>query len=126
MTQKEILEIAEQVYGKCEWSEAALMRLVTFAKLVAAHPQPTEERNFCPRCGKRTNDIHTCTPPKADHIEQHLEMVEQEPVIDKSAAIRIATALGWQPKREWVELTDEEINKLRYKKDWTAPWTDMT
>lgn len=24
----------------------------------------TEERNFCPRCGKRTNDIHTCTPPK--------------------------------------------------------------
>ena len=24
------------------------------------------------------------------------------PVIDKSAAIRIATALGWEPKREWV------------------------
>jgi hypothetical protein len=23
-----------------------------------------EERNFCPRCGKRTNDIHTCTPPQ--------------------------------------------------------------
>ena len=26
----------------------------------------TEERNFCPRCGKRTADlttIHTCTPP---------------------------------------------------------------
>jgi len=22
-----------------------------------------EERNFCPRCGKRTTDIHTCTPP---------------------------------------------------------------
>jgi hypothetical protein len=21
------------------------------------------ERNFCPRCGKRTKDIHTCTPP---------------------------------------------------------------
>ena len=27
-------------------------------------PQRTEERNFCPRCGKRTNDIHTCTPPR--------------------------------------------------------------
>lgn len=27
-------------------------------------PFPLEaERNFCPRCGKRTNDIHTCTPP---------------------------------------------------------------
>ena len=22
-----------------------------------------EERHFCPRCGKRTNGIHTCTPP---------------------------------------------------------------
>ena len=31
-----------------------------------------------------------------------------EPVIDKSAAIRIATALGWAPKREWVGLTDLE------------------
>lgn len=24
------------------------------------------EWNFCPRCGKRTNDIHTCTPPQGD------------------------------------------------------------
>jgi hypothetical protein len=23
------------------------------------------EWNFCPRCGKRTKDIHTCTPPNA-------------------------------------------------------------
>ena len=22
------------------------------------------EQNFCPRCGKRTQDIHTCTPPQ--------------------------------------------------------------
>ena len=33
-----------------------------------------------------------------------------EPVIDKSAAIRIATALGWEPKRE--PLTDEQIAEL--------------
>ena len=26
-------------------------------------PQRTEQ-NFCPRCGKRTQDIHTCTPPQ--------------------------------------------------------------
>jgi hypothetical protein len=29
--------------------------------------QPEQERNFCPRCGKRTKDltvIHTCTPPR--------------------------------------------------------------
>ena len=24
----------------------------------------SQERNFCPRCGKRTNYIHTCTPPR--------------------------------------------------------------
>jgi hypothetical protein len=23
-----------------------------------------EEHNFCPRCGKRNKDIHTCTPPQ--------------------------------------------------------------
>lgn len=60
--------------------------------------QPPEERNFCPRCGKRAGkndwDVHTCSPPqpeiecpdckqqrKPDHTEDNLEMVEkQEPV----------------------------------------------
>jgi hypothetical protein len=32
------------------------------------------------------------------------QRTEQEPVIDKSAAIRIATALGWTPPRTWVGL----------------------
>jgi hypothetical protein len=27
-------------------------------------PPPFRPQNFCPRCGKRTNDIHTCTPPQ--------------------------------------------------------------
>ena len=37
-------------------------------------------------------------------------------VIDKSAAIRIATALGWEPKKEWVGLTDDEVlDALRYE-----------
>ena len=29
---------------------------------ITTPPQRTEQ-NFCPRCGKRTKDIHTCTPP---------------------------------------------------------------
>ncbi len=47
---------------------------LTFAKELLAElisepentsmPWPDEERNFCPRCGKRTADIHTCTPPQ--------------------------------------------------------------
>ena len=38
-----------------------------------------------------------------------------EPVIDKSAAIRIATVLGWTPQSPWVGLTDEDyvlVNQL--------------
>lgn len=32
-----------------------------------------------------------------------------DPVIDRTMAVRIATQLGWEPKREWRGLTDEEI-----------------
>jgi len=28
------------------------------------HPPQRTEQNFCSRCGKRTKDIHTCTPPQ--------------------------------------------------------------
>ncbi len=34
--------------------------------------------------------------------------LDYEPVIDKSAAVRIATALGWTPQRTWVGLTERE------------------
>jgi hypothetical protein len=54
-------EIAEH-YAKCAISPEALRDWV--AERVNAQP---EERNFCPRCGKRTADltaIHTCTPPQ--------------------------------------------------------------
>jgi len=37
---------------------------------------------------------------------------EEKGVIDKSAAKRIATLLGWQPKREWQSLTDDEIKEI--------------
>ena len=33
---------------------------------------------------------------------------KDERVIDKSMAKRIATQLGWEPKREWVGFTQEE------------------
>ncbi len=32
-----------------------------------------------------------------------------DPVIDRTMAVRIATQLGWEPKREWINLTDEEL-----------------
>jgi hypothetical protein len=42
---------------------------------------------------------------------------EQESVIDKSAAIRIATALGWEPQRTWIGLTEEQRINISYKAD---------
>ena len=50
-------------------------------------------------------------PPKKD-----------EPVIDKSMAKRIATQLGWEPKREWVGLTDMEKFEIQNLKWWD--WED--
>ena len=34
-----------------------------------------------------------------------------DPVIDRTMAVRIATQLGWEPKRKWVGLTDKEIEQ---------------
>jgi hypothetical protein len=31
-----------------------------------------------------------------------------------------------QPNKQWVGLTDQEINSVCYKRDWTAPWTNTT
>jgi hypothetical protein len=42
----------------------------------------------------------------------------------KQAITSLRQAL--EREREWVGLTDEEINSVRYNRDWTAPWTDTT
>jgi hypothetical protein len=80
-----------------------------------AHPPQRTEQEPC---------VHAKTPKECYRVRCQLgdkcvddEMSfrttppqpEQEPVIDKSAAKRIATALGWEPKRTWVGLTGEEM-----------------
>jgi hypothetical protein len=42
------------------WHEPAL----PIGTKLFTHPPQRTEQNFCPRCGKRTRDIHTCTPPQ--------------------------------------------------------------
>ena len=42
MTQDEIIDMATQVYGKCEWHESALLHLEALIKLAAA-----KEREEC-------------------------------------------------------------------------------
>jgi hypothetical protein len=48
------------------------------AKLAAIEQAQKQERNFCPRCGKRLGkndwDIHTCTPPA--------EQAQKQPDLD--------------------------------------------
>ena len=63
-------EAAQQALEALEWIEPSGLtgrggiesRSKAITALRAALAAP-EERNFCPRCGKRTNGIHTCTPP---------------------------------------------------------------
>ena len=37
----------------------------------------------------------------------------KNPVIDKTMAVRIATQLGWEPKREWTDLLGAEVKTIR-------------
>ena len=72
---------AEQVMKRCQigtrnYNEANNLHADCYrviGKLLAEHAmrevqrlgqEIEQERNFCHRCGKRTKDIHTCTPPK--------------------------------------------------------------
>ena len=46
----------------------------------------------------------------------------------KRNTIEAITALrqALETDKQWVGLTEEEINSVRYNRDWTAPWTDTT
>jgi hypothetical protein len=79
----------------------------------------------CPRCG------HCCQLPETEqkpvawmhttgtgHV--YFRKKPQDKVFNPQPVYTAA------PKREWVGLTDEEINSVRHNRDWTAPWTDVT
>ena len=54
MTKKELIEMAEKVYGKCDWHGSALAHLEQLAKLVAEHEREACARRLdsvgCPHC----------------------------------------------------------------------------
>jgi hypothetical protein len=67
--------------------------------------QPKQERNFCPRCGKRVGDyIHTCTPPKEKYTYG-------TPLMDAMTQDYVP------PQRPWVGLTEDERINISYKAD---------
>ena len=81
---------------------------------------------------------HKCTYPHCSYpcpdLPDCIDAKKQEPVIDKTAAIRIATALGWKPAEQ---CPDCEYNKARAAR-WRAeaykltghevelPWVGLT
>ena len=76
---------------------------------------PQLEQNFCPRCGKRTNDIHTCTPPQRTEPPDWFPAVENIlneyglQAIDFVADFKAAMKDAEKSQRTWVGLTDEEV-----------------
>lgn len=60
--EREALKLALRVLEDLPGFRADIDNAITAIKEALA--QPAQEQNFCPRCGKRTNDIHTCTPPQ--------------------------------------------------------------
>jgi NADH pyrophosphatase NudC (nudix superfamily) len=57
------LEAIEELRYSSSTFKADKLSAAAITAIKQALAQP-EERNFCPRCGKRTADIHTCTPPQ--------------------------------------------------------------
>jgi len=62
-----MIEVLKQMVEALEWCHGGepigTAEAIKVGKQAIAELE-SQERNFCPRCGKRTNDIHTCTPPQ--------------------------------------------------------------
>ena len=108
-------------------------RIEAEAKRRAAQQALPDERNFCPRCGKRTADlttIHTCTPPQqqAEPVAWAVQACskmwrgEFAEIDAKAEAKRIGgTCVAFalyttQSQRLWVDLTDEDWEKVANRK----------
>ena len=95
MTEKEVLAQPEPSELDI-WKVRALQAEAVIEKFMAQSEQePVRVMGFNCVCGRRMEVS----------AEQGVVPAPQ-PVIDKSAAIRIATSLGWTPQRTWVGLTD--------------------
>ena len=128
MNRKDIIRMAQETGVTAE----RVRDLVNFAALVAS-----AEREACAKvCDDLDDDIvdglagwqyaeairargnvatNDTSQERVDETTKQRHDTTPQPVIDKSAAVRIATALGWTPQRTWVGLTDEEILKIYSK-----------
>jgi hypothetical protein len=67
-----ILELAEKVYGECDWHESALAHLEQFAELVAEH-----EREACATIVDETIDFWIKAGyPECAEVRESMNIVE--------------------------------------------------
>jgi hypothetical protein len=103
---------------------------------VQCEPQEALEDGWCDWvCPKPQGYLMQCCDCELIHevdfrvVRYESEDSEVYEVVDDpnlQAQMRLRRRDDLSPKRQWVWLTDEEINSVCYKRDWTAPWTDTT
>ena len=64
--------------------------------------------------------------PEALRLADALDAEFVQGRISNSTGRESAVELRRLALKQWVGLTDEEINSVRHNRDWTATWTDAT
>ena len=102
---RDTIDMARKVYGAhTEWTESQLERLRRFEALVRA-------------------DEQALAAPVQEHAEQLVKLGWQYfecPACGSEGARAFPKPAA---QRQWVGLTDEEIDKLKHLIDWTATWS---
>ena len=138
MTKDEALKLALEAleeYADHEGKTRAADKAITAIQAALAQPEQEPvaweqfhehlvERNFCPRCGKRTADlttIHTCTPPQTI-ADEHIAKVTSDIDLAVNKALVEEDDDIQDYKKPWVDLTQEERFEIRQRKWWD--WED--
>ena len=85
-------------------------------------PQPQGYLMQCCDCGL----IHEVESRVAKYEPRPSEVFEVVDDPDLQVQWRMKRRDDLSPQRKWQGLTDQEINSVCYKRDWTAPWTNTT
>ena len=97
MTDRELMQQALEALLEVNYDQAYAKEVAALRERLA---QPEMEPCAGRNCGSTNPNLHS-----AECFEDY----------EKSTGMN-----------QWQGLTDEEINSVRYKRDWTAAWTDTT
>jgi hypothetical protein len=108
MTQDELKALIEDLRLNHEYCPKEVILQAADELEALAHPEQEPVGQLLEDAFGR-GQVMWFNKPKDESMLYSTPPQRTEPVIDKSAAIRIATTLGWTPPRTWVGLTDEEF-----------------